>query len=146
MLPDIDQQIEEHGKAQRAPFYAWVRFLVTLDVSVLALSVSIQNISPHSPDGARRWLLLSSWALLLTSAILGALRAAGEFHDHRRYKDSLKAMRQRNLSDQEIREAIARDPIGIGATRTEKAIGWISAIAFVLGLVSLMAFSLWGDR
>src|SRR6266571_1260791 len=94
------------------------------------------------PNRLRHTLLLLSWVALLISVSLGLVRAAGEFHDHRRYRDRLLELRRRNASYQEILTAINTYRIGIGTTWCERWMSWAVPISLLVGLAGLMAAAL----
>src|SRR6266700_5792322 len=139
---DLDAMIDEQNERCRAPFYAWIRFQVMVASSLLALSVAIQGVVTQQPNRLRHTLLLLSWVALLISVSLGLVRAAGEFHDHRRYRDRLLELRRRNASYQEILTAINTYRIGIGTTWCERWMSWAVPISLLVGLAGLIAAAL----
>ncbi len=71
-------------ETQRAAFYGWVRFVVTLATALLGVSVSFQKAYvPAQPVhlGTLKWC----WICLFVTIVAGVFRASGDFSEYQKF-------------------------------------------------------------
>ncbi len=139
----MSNDIEERRirELQRVAFFAWVRFVVTLATSLLAVSVSFQK-SYLPPNPVHPLLLRLSWCLFLLSILAGVFRAAGDFHEYQKHLDWTPPFRRHGMPSHPVVAATPPLQPKIGPNRFLFWSFYVMWSAFLGALVLLVIFAM----